>query len=364
MTGGPAAAGVAEWAYGAALAGLPFMAWDRLAALLDGGPPSAAWARVRRGAAGPSLARASAAVSVPTVARAHRDAGVVVSLAGDAAHPAVLARDHEAPPVLFARGPVPAGPGPAAAVVGTRRCTGYGRDVAAELGRDLAGAGVRVVSGLALGIDGAAHEGALAAAGAPPVAVVGSGLDVVYPARHRGLWDRVAATGQLLGEAPLGARPEPWRFPARNRLIAALADVVVVVESHAGGGSMHTVRAAEARGIPVLAVPGPIRSPASSGANRLIAEGCAPVCDVADVLVALSLETAGQRRPAPVDRRPPPEPAHAEVLALVGWQAEPLESLLARSGRPAPALTVALAHLEAAGWVREQGGWWERVAPA
>lgn len=373
LTGQPAGgrpvtvrADLPEWAYAAALAGLPYMAWDRLAALLAGRAPSAAWAHVGRGGAGPALARSAAAVSVPELVDAHRRAGVVVSLHGGEGYPAALAGDHEPAPVLFALGDPAAAAGPRVAVVGTRRCTGYGRDVAAELGRDLARAGVAVVSGLALGVDGAAHRGALGAGGAPPVAVVGSGLDVVYPRRHRDLWHQVAAAGLVLSEAPLGGRPEPWRFPARNRLLAALAHVVVVVETHASGGSMHTVRAAEARGVPVLAVPGPVRSPASAGANRLIAEGCAPACDSTDVLVALSLQTAGSppaSRPsagAP-DHRPPPSAGELPVLDALGWEAATVETLLQRTGLGPAAVTLALARLEEAGRARRTGGWWERV---
>lgn len=352
------------WAFAAALAGLPYMAWDRLAALLEGRTPSAAWSRVRRGGAGPALARAAAAVSVDEVADAHRRAGVAVELHGTAGYPQVLADDHEAAPVLFAQGHRTALAGVRAAIVGTRRSTGYGRDVAAEFGRELARAGVTVVSGLALGIDGAAHRGALAGGGAPPVAVVGSGLDVVYPTRHRDLWRQVADIGLVLSEAPMGARPEPWRFPARNRILAALADVVIVVESHAGGGSMHTVRAAEERGVPVMAVPGPVRSPASAGTNRLLAEGCAPACDVDDILVALSLETAGRsggRREAP-DTRPAPAVSEKAVLDALGWQAAPVEVLLERTGLSPSEVAIALAHLEQNGWVRSLGGWWEQVA--
>ncbi|MGH9157215.1 MAG: DNA-processing protein DprA [Acidimicrobiales bacterium] len=357
------AAGPPEWAYGAALAGLAFMAWDRLAALLAGRTPAAAWSHVVRGGAGAALARAATSVSVEAVAEAHRRAGVAVTLLGDEGYPAALAGDHEAAPVLFARGRPGALSAARVAIVGTRRCTGYGRDVATEFGRELARAGVAVVSGLALGIDGAAHQGALAAAAAPPVAVVGSGLDIVYPRRHGELWAKVAEAGLLLSEAPLGARPEPWRFPARNRLLAALADVVVVVESHAGGGSLHTVRAAEARGVTVMAVPGPVRSPASAGTNRLLADGCAPACDTADVLVALSLETAGRfdaRSPRP-DRRPAPAPADAQVLEALGWEAVPVEALLTGTGLAPSVVTLALAHLEQDGWARRSAGWWERI---
>lgn len=348
------------WAYAAALAGLPFMAWDRLGALLAGRGPVEAWVAVQAGAAGGALAAAAREIDVAGVARGHRRAGVSVVLRGRSGYPAALAADHEAPPVLFLLGSTAALDGPRVAVVGTRRCSRYGRDVARELGRDLATAGVAVVSGLALGIDGASHQGALAAGGAPPVGVVGSGLDVVYPRGHASLWRQVAERGLLLAEAPLGARPEPWRFPARNRLLAALADVVVVVESHTAGGSLHTVRAAEARGVPVMAVPGPVRSPASAGANRLLADGCAPACDVDDVLVALSLERAAGRPAA--DPRPAPSPADGAVLDVLGWAPVATDDVLARTGLAPSALATSLCRLEEAGWARGDGGWWERVA--
>lgn len=355
------------WAYAAALAGLPYMAWDRLAALLAGRTPAEAWRAVRSGQSGLGLAQASSSVDVGAVAEAHERLGVTVHLLGQPGYPAALAEDEEAAPVLFTMGADPMAPASRAALVGTRRCTRYGRDVARQLGRELAAAGVAVVSGLALGIDGAAHEGALAAgpaAAAAPIAVVGSGLDVVYPRRHAGLWNEVAARGTLISEGPLGARPEPWRFPARNRLLAALADVVVVVESHVAGGSMHTVRAAEARGVPVMAVPGPVRSPASVGSNRLIADGCAPACDVTDVLVALSLETAGASSASrlAVETRRPPRPGDGAMLEALDWQPRSLDDLLARTGVTPGTAAGALARLEMDGWVVGRGGWWERVA--
>jgi DNA processing protein len=244
------------------------------------------------------------------------------------------------------------------AVVGTRRCTRYGREVAAELGEGLAAAGVAVVSGLALGIDAAAHVGALRG-GAPPIAVVGCGLDVVYPRANRGLWQQVAATGVVLGEWPLGVAPVAWRFPARNRLIAALADVVVVVESHDRGGSLSTVAEAARRDRPVMAVPGPVRSPASAGANRLLADGCAPVCGLDDVLVALGL-SPGRRRPAR-ERRPAPDADGAVVLDALGWQAASLEQLAVRTGLRIGALVVALERLRVLGWIDARDGWFERI---
>jgi len=292
-----------------------------------------------------------------------REAGVW--LAGQPDFPAALGSDPEPPAVLYRQGVAGALERPAAAIVGTRRCTGYGRDVARELARDLAFAGVCVVSGLALGIDGAAHEGALAVEGAPPVAVVGSGLDVIYPPRHRGLWRRVAERGLLLSEAPLGAAPEPWRFPQRNRVIAGLASVVVVVESHAQGGSMSTVRCAIDRGVPVLAVPGSVRSPASSGTNHLLAEGAAPVTDAQDVLVAMALEGVIPDPQPSVEREVDVADAPEDpVLDAVDWTPTATEEILRRTGLSLGEASMALTRLEVAGFVRRNGGWWERTSRA
>ena len=251
---------------------------------------------------------------------------------------------------------------PRVAMVGARRCTHYGRDVARRFGRELAAAGVSVVSGLALGIDGAAHEGALDAHdGAPPVGVVASGLDVVYPKRHTRLWHSVADRGCLITEANFGTPPEPWRFPERNRIIAALADIVLVVEAHHSSGTRHTVDAAIARAVPVMAVPGPVGSPASDGANQLLREGCAPACEVDDVLAALGLELAGAGGSS-WDPRPTPDPSDEPVLAALDWSPTSLESALRRTGLRPAQVTASLYRLLEAGWVRCRDGWWERVA--
>jgi DNA processing protein len=280
---------------------------------------------------------------------------------GDAEYPKLLLHDHQAPKQLHYRGDLAALEGVAVAIIGTRRCTHYGKQVAARFGRELAEAGVVVVSGLALGIDGAAHSGALAAGGAPVIGVVGSGLDVIYPRQHARLWDAVATSGLLLSEAPVGAAPEQWRFPARNRIIAALAHAVIVVESHAAGGSNHTVAAAIDRGVPVMAVPGPITSSASAGTNRLLAEGCPPVTHVDDVLVEVGLTPRHARKQR--DRRPPPGPLESQVLAAIGWSPSTLETISLRSGLDPSQVAVALNHLESDAWARSNNGWWERLAP-
>ncbi len=364
-------------AFAAALAGLPGMGPARLAAILGADAPRRAWERLAAGEGwsqpdvlatlGPKPAdleahwrRAVRDVDPAGVWQAIVDAGVGVALAGAPGYPSTLVGDVEPPAIVFHQGTPDAISGPRVAVVGTRRCTSTGAGVAWELGRDLAAAGVSVVSGLASGIDGAAHRGALASGGAPPIGVVGSGLDVVYP-RHQGeLWRAVASAGVLLSEAPLGARPERWRFPARNRIIAALADVVVVVESHRAGGSLHTVDEADRRSIDVMAVPGSVRSGASAGTNDLLAEGRAPVCSADDVLVALGLRPAGRRGRG--ELRPDPDRADAPVLEAVGWQPTTLDQVALHTGLELAALAPALDRLRDAGWVSQRGGWYERVA--
>jgi DNA processing protein len=360
-----------------ALTALPAMGPARLLAVLRAWSPEEAWGRVLgnrlmaagevSGACRPDPAalgrtwqEAARVIEPAVLGAAHRAAGVAITVLGGPGYPDVLAEDHQPPAVLFSVGDLAALEPPRVAIVGTRRCTRYGHDVAHRLGRELAEAGVAVVSGLAAGIDGAAHEGVLAAGAVPPVGVVGSGHDVVYPARHRRLWRRVGETGVLLSEAPLGARPEPWRFPARNRIIATLAQAVVVVESHRAGGSMHTVEAANDRARSILAVPGPVVSAASAGTNRLIAEGCTPALDVDDVLVALGLDAPAPQRRAERATDTGHNEVAAAVLDALGWAPATLDQLLGRTGlRPGP-VAVALAGLEAEGRVASSGGWFEQ----
>ena len=283
-----------EEAYAAALASMPAVGPSTLRSLLRSDPPSAAWARSRHGVdPGTDV--------VAEVWERHRRLGISVLRRGEGSYPARLLDDPQAPAVLFCLGdPSALDSASTVALVGTRAPTRYGIGVAAQFAADLTAVGVSVVSGLALGIDGAAHEG-VCGAGAPPIGVVAGGLDDPYPRRHERLWERVAEHGVIVSESPAGVRTEKWRFPVRNRLLAALSDVVVVVESRHQGGSRYTVDAAMERGVPVGAVPGSIRSPTSEGTNALLAEGAFPVCSAGDILVALSLAGAT----VPIVRIPP-----------------------------------------------------------
>ena len=323
---GPMAALNHDQIHAAALAGLAGMTPVRLSKVLDGFQPVTALMALRAGTHPADPARkfgpAARKTDVGEVEERYARAGVQVLLPGRAGYPSMLIGDPGAPAVLFAVGEPAAPEGrPRVAIVGTRSATHYGRQVASDLGSELASAGVVVVSGLAHGIDGAAHAGVVRGAtdgAAPPVAVVGTGLDVVYPSSNTELWSEVVTRGAVFSESPLGTRPHPGVFPARNRIIAALSDVVVVVESHYGGGSFHTAEAAARRSIPVCAVPGSVHSRASEGSNALLVDGCTPVRDATDVLVAISLARAGrdmeEADPAPSDLGPESEQPEAPTL--------------------------------------------------
>jgi DNA processing protein len=259
---------------------------------------------------------------------------------GDDKYPAGL-NDLEEPPPIYVVGTTTAAP--AVAVVGTRRCTRYGLSLATGFGEALSRAGWTTVSGLARGIDAAGHRGALRGPGMA-VAVLGSGVDVVYPAENRDLYRSILhGHGAVISEYPPGTRPDRWRFPARNRIIAAIASAVVVVEAGEKGGALITARLAAEMGRPVLVVPGDVDRPASVGCNRLIKDGAHPVLGVADLLADLELILG---RP-PID----PPPAEGESPST-GVAVDDLPGLWGCS--PGEALA-RLARLEVAGLVQRAG---------
>lgn len=370
-------AGLPHEAHLAALASLDAVGPARLRWLLSLGSPAEVWRRVQRGGlprtgANPSLGidhdlrerwRRDAHPDRPAqLWRRCEDAGIGVVALGGAGYPEALADDPDPPVVLFSLGDLDALAGRRVAVIGTRHATGYGRAQARSLGEGLGRAGVSVVSGLALGVDAAAHHGAVVS-DAAPVGVVGGGLDAPCPVPNRPLARQVARLGALLSEVPPGVRAAPWRFPVRNRVIAALAEVLVVVESGPGGGSMHTVREALTRGRTVMALPGPVDSPVSVGTNQLLADGATVCTGAEDVLVALGLGGTS-RSPAVADRpdpRPAPAAEEAALLDQLGWRPLSVEALAAGSGVGLVGTSVALVGLERKGWVRRSGGWVERV---
>ncbi|MCW5892733.1 MAG: DNA-processing protein DprA [bacterium] len=240
----------------------------------------------------------------------------------DAAYPEPLRTLPDPPLVLAVRGDVAALAAPAVAIVGARRCSDYGRRVAGELARALAGAGLVVVSGLAAGIDAAAHRGALEAGGRT-TAVLGTGIDRVYPAWHRPLARQVAGQGALVSELPCGAPALPHHFPRRNRVVSGLALGTVVVEAAERSGSLGTARLALEQGREVFAVPGPVGVAGHVGCHRLIQEGAQLVTGAADVLAVLAPALVPQMQAAR---------AAAEAAAL---GADERAALAALEGGPA-----------------------------
>ena len=267
----------------------------------------------------------------------------------DGLYPAGLRDATDAPWALIARGDPrlldglePFG---AVTVVGARRATSYGREIARELGRELAAAGMVVVSGLAFGIDACAHRGALDAG--RTIAVLGCGPDTAYPAAHRSLWRAICEKGLVISEFPPGAAPWRWTFPARNRIMAALAGMTVVVEAAARSGSLITADLAADLGRDLGAVPGPVTSRASAGPNGLLAGGACVVRGAQDVLDAML--GAGAKR---LDRgRPTLDQGLADVLAAVEMGESSCDGVAAALDLTGPDAAAALARLELLGFV-------------
>jgi len=270
----------------------------------------------------------------------------------DEDYPACLREIYDPPAVFFYRGTLRVDDRPCVAVVGSRRCTHYGRMVAGELGAGLARAGLPVVSGMARGIDTAAHRGALDAGGYT-VAVLGSGLDVCYPRENSKLMEEIVSSGAVISEFPPGSPPEPWHFPVRNRVIAGLSRGVVVVEAAARSGALITAELALEQGRDVMAVPGNVTSSASRGTNRLIKQGARLVEDVEDVLDELGVAAlfAGD---AGTGATPSLTPLEQALLARLKEEGGPLseDALLGECGAPTPEAKAALTFLELKGLVR------------
>ena len=362
-------------AYAAALASFPHMSIHRLGALLRHHPPREAYsvATGEQRSAG-LIERVLADCDVRAAwQRAGRSAlldemwercsrlGVQVLLHGAPDYPALLLDDLLPPPVVFAQGDLGLLDGRRAAIIGTRNATAAGRDTASTLGRQLADAGVHVVSGLARGIDGSAHVGALRTTGeGRPIAVVASGHDVVYPREHRALWASVAEQGLLLSEASPGTQPEAYRFPLRNRVIAALSEVVVVVESREQGGSLITVNEAIERNVPLMAVPGGVHNRAATGTNQLIRDGAGVVVDVTDVLVALAMDHR-RSSAAPTDPRPRPRGADLDVYETCAGEPRTIDGLALACSLSLVDTAMSVARLERSGWIQQSDGWFEAV---
>jgi DNA processing protein len=270
-------------------------------------------------------------------------------------YPAALRDLSDPPAALFSTGPLPDGD-PPVAIVGTRAPSPYGLEVATSLGRSLGAAGVVVVSGLALGVDAAAHRGCLEGGGTP-VAVLAGGPETPYPRRNAALYRRVGEQGVVLSEMPPGQPAMKWAFPARNRIMAGLAAMTVLVEAADPSGSLITAEFARDLGRPVGAVPGRITSRVAAGTNALLRDGAVPVTSAEDVLDELF--GAGMRkvaRPDPLERL---DPTHARILDAVE-SGRSLDAVARAAGVSAAEARAALGRLEADGHVFRSLGGYER----
>jgi DNA processing protein len=272
----------------------------------------------------------------------------------DPRFPPLLRTIHDTPSGLFLRGSEPCEllARPAVAIVGARACSGYGTQVARMLGRELAAAGLNVVSGMARGVDGEAHRGALDAGG-KTVAVLGCGIDRDYPAAHGELARRIAEAGLVVSEYAPGVEPAPWRFPARNRIIAGLAQATIVVEARERSGALITADFALEEGREVFACPGEITSSLSAGSNALLKLGATPLTSSDDVLELFGLTAA--------------DDAHVDLTrnaeALLARLDAPLtgDELVRASGLGAAEAMAALSELELAGLVASDNGIYRRT---
>ena len=362
-------------AHAAALASFPHMSIHRLGALLRHHPPDQAYAiavgeqrpegLIERVLVDPDVRaawqRAGRSSLIDEVWDRCTRLGVRVLLHGAKDYPPLLLNDPLPPPVIFSQGHLGLLEGRRAGIVGTRNATAAGRDTATTLGKQLADADVHVVSGLARGIDGCAHRGALQSRGeGRPIAVVASGHDVVYPREHRALWASVAECGLLLSECPPGTAPEAYRFPMRNRVIAALSEVVIVVESRQHGGSLITVNEAIERNVPLMAVPGGVHNRAATGTNQLIRDGAGVVVDVTDVLIALAMDHH-RSSAALIDSRPRPSGADLTVYETCAGEPRTIDGLALACSLSLVDAAMAVARLEHTGWIQQLDGWFEAV---
>jgi DNA processing protein len=278
--------------------------------------------------------------------------GVGVLTLAHEAYPRLLREIPAPPPVLYVKGRLFDGDHRAVGIVGTRRFTPYGREVAATLAGDLAAGGVTVVSGLARGIDGVAHQAALQAGGRT-VAVLGCGPDVVYPPEHRALADRIAEHGALVSEYPPGRQPDAQNFPARNRIISGLSLGVVVIEAPERSGALITADFAADQGRDVFVVPGSVLAAASAGTNRLLRDGARPVRSAADVLEDLGLDAEPDA--APIQQALPLGDAERRLLAVLTREPQHIDEVAALADLPIAEASALLTMLELHGAVRNAG---------
>jgi DNA processing protein len=271
----------------------------------------------------------------------------------DEAYPSHLREIDQPPPVLYVRGTFTPEDEWSVAIVGTRRMTTYGRQVAEELGLFLAQHGLTVVSGLARGVDRIAHEAAVKGNGRT-IAVLGSGVDRIYPPEHQKLAEQIMAQGAVISDYPLGTEPDGVNFPPRNRIISGLSRAVVVVEASEESGALITAKFAAEQGREVFAVPGSIYGPQSKGTNRLIRDGAHPLIRFEDILDELDLEKVQEYRSARSFL--PSDPVEARLLQVLAGEPQHVDEICAQSGLPIEQVSATLTVMELKGMVRQVGG--------
>lgn len=262
------------------------------------------------------------------------------------------ARSTHRPPLLYVHGTLQPNDSWAVGIVGTRRASTYGREVAHSLSRDLATNGITVVSGLALGVDTVAHKSALSNQGRT-IAVLGSGVDQIYPPENRGLAQAIVENGALVSEYALGTRPDASNFPPRNRIISGLSRGVVIVEAGERSGALITAQFAAEQGRDLFAVPGSILHPGSSGCNALIQQGAIPLLNVNDILNHLNFEQVLSQQAARAVIAA--DPQEAALLAHISQEPRHLDDLVRQSTMPAPQVAGLLTVMELKGLVRQVG---------
>jgi len=271
----------------------------------------------------------------------------------DEKYPGRLSELDNAPPVLFLRGEYRAEDEWAVAVVGTRRVTAYGRQVTESIARTLASSGVTVISGLARGVDTIAHQTALDAGGRT-LAVLGSGVDRIYPPENRQLSEQVIAQGGIISDYAMGTPPEAHNFPPRNRIISGLSLATVVVEAGTRSGALITANFAVEQGREVFAVPGNVLAPQSKGTNRLIQQGAHPLLEPKDILEILELTLISEHREARVVL--PADATEAQLFDILSHEPMHVDDIRAQAGLPIEQVTAALAMMELKGMVRQVSG--------
>jgi DNA processing protein len=292
-------------------------------------------------------------ISLEKLAHKIQQAGIRVLTWDDPEYPERLRVITQSPFVLFIKGTLTAEDIWSVAVVGTRRCTEYGRGVAEEISRVLAHQGLCLVSGLARGIDGIAHRAALAAGGRT-IAVLGSGLDQIYPPEHLALAEQIASQGALISDYPLGTPPDGSNFPPRNRIVSGLSKAVLIIEAGIKSGALITANYAADQGKEVFAVPGKITSPMSKGVNLLLKQGAHPLLDPQDILDFLNMDLAAAQ--INTRRSLPSDPGEALLYQVVGDEPLHVDEICAQVDLPIEQVTSTLALMELKGMVRKTFG--------